>query len=310
MSDVDLLIRPGDLERVEHALGALGYRRIATSSRHVSFMPAQKTVVTGFGEHEDNVVPIEVHSSVMELLPVRRTDITETLWPARPQPGLSSYADNRALMLHLLLHAAGNFRKRTLRHIQLHDIALLAGMLDAADWHSILRSRHDGSVHWWIYVPLAMTERYYEGSILPVTLRMARRNCPLVLRYGMRRPSLAGFSFSNLRIPAFPGLTWSQTPMEALRFMRSRIAPSRSALQALGEGVDANPRLKQLPWYDKPHAERIFRWMCGRAPRVQTVLSVREAIRSFGDTSDRAFATSSQQLPQLANNGRRGIRPS
>ena len=64
-------------------------------------------------------------------------------------------------------------------------------------------------------------------------LREARAACPRVLRLATERQSLTDVSWSNLHIHAFPGIAWSRTPLEALRFMRSRALPSRAALAEL-----------------------------------------------------------------------------
>lgn len=286
MSDIDLLVRESDLDHVEQALERIRYRRVTKSRRHLIYKPEQHHETHGFGEHENNSVPIEVHTTVAESLPMRAVDITATLWHEDLRPGLNLYGSRHALLLHLLLHAAGNMRRRTLRQIQLHDIALLLGELEAEDWEQILRSHDDGQRRWWLYPVLAITQRYYEDVVPEEILVATRRMCTVMLRTTTRDHTLTEVSFSDLRIPAFPGLTWSQTPLEAWLFVWRRIAPSRLDLKELGEDVEANPRLKQLPWYDKPHSERIFRWLCGRAPRVQTLLSVREAIGSFGGTAE------------------------
>ncbi|HMB73154.1 MAG TPA: nucleotidyltransferase family protein, partial [Gammaproteobacteria bacterium] len=239
MADIDLLVRPADLQLLQRALGQLNYRLAHNGARHAVFLPAHESVVHGFGEHERNVVPIEVHTTVAENMPVRRVDITDSLWPTNLHDGINSYASHAALMLHLLLHSSGNIRKRAIRQIQLHDIASLSRHLDRSHWDDILSSRDGGQPRWWLYPPLAVTAQYYSDSIPADTLREARSLCPPVLRMLTHRARLADISFSNPRIPAFPGIGWSRTPLEALRFMRARIAPGRAALDGLRNSVDA-----------------------------------------------------------------------
>ena len=284
MGDVDLLVRHSDVERVEKALAAVHYRRIAEFRRHIVFGPAQKHTTYGLGEHQDNPVPIEVHTTITEQLPIRTTDITGFLWPEALQPGINPYGSIRSLLLHLLLHASGNLRRRTLRQIQMHDIALLAESLEDKDWDMILQSSDPGRPRWWLFPALAITDRYYPNVIPRHVLSSARQNCPILLRAATRELTLTEGSFSNLRILAFPGLAWSQTPLDALRFMGSRVVPSRVALDELSTDVDVNRRLGQLPWYGLPHAARMVRWLSGRAPRVQTMLTLRDAIESASNT--------------------------
>ncbi len=109
----------------------IGYVEAFTTHRHRVYEPRDKRAPRGFGEHVDNPLKIEVHTVVAEALPVRKVDITARLWPGRSEAGLNAYPDLAALLLHLLLHAAGNMRAHALRQIQLHDIAAVAPLLCA-----------------------------------------------------------------------------------------------------------------------------------------------------------------------------------
>lgn len=180
-------------------------------------------------------------------------------------------------MLHLLLHAAGNMRANALRQIQLHDIALLAGLLRERDWHTSLVDPASGEGRWWLYPPLALTDRYHSACIPPWVLRQASTMCPRLLRFAMQRKQLTDVSWSNLRIPAFPGIVWSGTVSEAVRFVRSRLLPGPTELSELELTVKASPHLEQLSWYGISHGRRILKWVFSRPPRVQTMLSLRAA---------------------------------
>ena len=136
MGDIDLLIRMEDAPAISRVLDACGYAAAFAIHRHQAYQPrAGKPVTAGIlGEHVDNPIKIEVHTRIAEQLPVASTDITRFLFPSAAHPGLNEYSSAAALMMHLLLHAAGNIRARALRLIQLHDIALLAERLNAEDW--------------------------------------------------------------------------------------------------------------------------------------------------------------------------------
>jgi hypothetical protein len=180
--------------------------------------------------------------------------------------------------LHLLLHAAGNMRARALRLIQLHDIALLAARFAPGDWEELLAMRQDGRTLWWALAPLILTTRYYPAAIPPSLIGRLGVECPWLLGKLARHQRLADVSWSNIRIEAFPGVEWSQTPREALAFMSSRIWPSREARLELREGAAQIPDSSTVPWYGISHAARILRWVLSRPPRVQTLLSVRAAL--------------------------------
>jgi Uncharacterised nucleotidyltransferase len=280
MGDIDLLIRNDDAKAVSRVLVACDYAAAFSTHRHQVFQPRVRKLSTRvrLGEHVDNAVKIEVHTRIAEPLPVMAMDITQFLFPRVAHAGLNAYPSNASLMLHLLLHAAGNIRARALRLIQLHDIALLAGRFGPGDWEALLAMRPDGGALWWALPPLILTARYYPATIPQDLLASLRIGCPWLLGKLARRQRLADVSWSNIRIAAFPGVEWSRTPREAIEFMRSRIWPSREALLELKEGADQIPDSSTVPWYGISHGARILRWVLSRPPRVQTLLSVRAAL--------------------------------
>lgn len=282
MGDVDLLIRPGDATAIAAALREIGYVEIYATRRHVVYAPPHGTMPKGYGEHVESPLKIEAHTRVSELLPVRAVDITARVYPAQPQPGLNAYPSAVALLLHLLLHAAGNMRAHALRQIQLHDIAHVAGRFQDADWRALLAARRAAERPWWAFPPLALAARYYPRFIPPEILRELRGCCSLPLRLAIDRQALTDVSWSNLRIHAFPGIEWSRSPLDALRFIVSRALPGRMALAELQTALDAQPQLKQVRWYGARHGERIARWLFSRPPRVQTITTVRAVLGDCG----------------------------
>jgi putative nucleotidyltransferase-like protein len=280
MGDIDLLICGADANSLARVLEDCGYRAAFTTHRHEVFQPRVKKVLTGprLGEHVDNPINIEVHTRIAERLPVHEIDITQFLIPGSPQPGLNAYPTAASLMLHLLLHAAGNMRARALRLIQLHDIALLAARFTAADWQELLALRPNGCKVWWALAPLTLAARYYPSAIPPEVPAQLSAECPWLLVRLTRRQRLADVSWSNIRIQAFPGVEWSRSPQEALKFMSSRVWPSQEDLLELSIGAAEIPGSAAIPWYGSSHAARIARWIFSRPPRVQTLLSVQAAL--------------------------------
>lgn len=287
MGDVDLLVASGDLPAVAAAMAAIDYVEASTTQRHRAYEPRHNPEPRGFGEHVDNPLKIEIHTVIAEQLPVRSVDITERL-RGSARPGLNSYPDLVSLLLHLLLHAAGNIRAHALRHVQLHDIATVGSLLYEQDWQALLGHPHGAQQRWWLFPPLALTARYYPKHIPPEVLHAASRSCPRVLRAATARQALTDVSWSNLRIHAFPGIAWSRTPLDALRFVLSRIWPGRRSLAQLELARRAQPQFDRVPWYGVSHGARIFRWLFRRPPRVQTIVSVRAALESVGMEATKA----------------------
>lgn len=274
MADVDLLVHDRHFGAVDTALRSIDYTVAFTSQRHAVYEPCQTGPIVAFGEHPANPLKIEVHRAICERLPFDWVDITARLLPEAVQPGLAAYPDSAMLMLHLLLHAASNTRQHALRLVQLCDIARLAPRLSPADWQGILA--------WWSYPILALTARCFPDRLPRDILDGAARLCPASLRRAADRWELTEVSWSNLRIHALPGIWWARTPAEALRFAMSRAWPSRQALSELDVALDAQPQMRELPWFRLSQPRRIVRWLVSRPPRVQTILSVRAALAASG----------------------------
>jgi hypothetical protein len=278
MGDIDLLVRPSDVPAAKRLLLDLGYEEAFENRRHAAFAPRAAGQPVSYGEHVGNPVKVELHSRIAEPLPVDEVEITAAVMPAGDAPGLREYPSPAALMLHLLLHAAGNVRARALRQIQLHDVALLARRFTAADWESLLGSVPGPRGAWWAYPPLALTARYYPDAVPAVVLDASRRGCPRALVRAAASDRLRDVSWARLRIQAFPGIEWSRTAAEAVRFARSRLLPKREALAELQQLAATQSWAREIPWYGQSHLVRIARWLVSRPPRVQTLYSVRAAL--------------------------------
>jgi hypothetical protein len=280
MADIDLLVREDDTGAAAQALLECGYVASCNIRRHQIFAPTDaKQIIPGrLGEHVDVPIKVEVHTRIYEQLPIITTDITEELFPRSARAGLNSYPSIGSLMMHLLLHAAGNIRARALRLIQLHDIASVAARFDRDVWRDILARRVQGHALWWAFPPLALTSKYYPGSVPTDVIASLGSECSWVLGTRARNYQLTDVSWSNIHIEAFPGLEWSRTAREAAVFMSSRIKPSRGARAELREGAAAIPGGSAIGWYERSHPARILRWIFLRPPRVQTILAVRAAL--------------------------------
>jgi len=276
MGDVDLLVRPTDTDAIGAALHMLGYRRGHWSRRHLTYYPPAAGRSLVIGEHRDNPLRIEVHPHISEELPLSQVDITSTIWPADAPPGINRYASLAALMRHNLLHAAGNLRAQALRHIQLLDTASLARRMRDEDWHE-LQDPARGET-WWMYPVLHLASRYFPGHIPEYVLAQAAEHCPRLLRARAQRYTLHEVSWSNLRIAAFPGCEWARTPLEALRFARSRLFPRRATLEDLRAATAFHAAMNHLPWYRVSHARRVLRWLTSRPRRVQTMHALHAAL--------------------------------
>jgi len=280
MGDIDLLVRNDEAKAIARLLEVFDFAASFTTRRHQVYEPRARKISTGarLGEHVDNPVKIEVHVRIDEHLPTTAVDITQFLLSRNAHAGLNAYPSVASLMMHLLLHAAGNMRARALRLIQLHDIALLAARFGPADWEELLTARPSGCSVWWAFAPLMLVARYYPERIPPVVFARLGMECPWLLAKRAAHQRLTDVSWSNIRIEAFPGVEWSRTLREAADFMTGRIWPSREARLELKDGAAQIPDASTIPWYGISHRARILRWVFSTPPRVQTLLSVRMAL--------------------------------
>jgi hypothetical protein len=280
MSDIDLLVKSADLEATARLLDGLGYRKSFTTWKHWVFEPNATTDTIGFGEHADNPLKIELHAQVAERMPLADRDITALVFPPRPVAGLNSYPSISSMMIHLLQHAAGNMCFSGVRLLQLHDIALLSRRMTSSDWDGVLATAN-GQAPWWMSPPLTLTTQYYPTAIPEHVVARGNSNSSWLLRRLYRRRTLSDVSYSNLWIQAFPGIEWSRSTLEAIRWIVSRVKPDADALAARTEILKSHPSTARFDWPHLSHWQRIVRWTFDRPPRPQTLYSVHAALASL-----------------------------
>lgn len=278
MADVDLLVRPQDAERTARILESLGYYESCTSWKERAFTPVENPVVAALGEHSDNPIKIELHERVAEILPRQITDISQLIFPLRPQPGLNAYPSTAALMTHLVLHAAGSMVIQSLRLVQLHDLALLSARMTAADWDEMLGYRARAGVLWWALPPLQLTSRYYPSAVPARVLTALKCDCPRFLGGVSRQQRLSDVSYSHLWVDAFPGIEWSQSVRELLRYAVSRIRPSAEKLALRDTLARTQAWASDGQWSTLSQAKRILRWVSARQTRPVTMHAVHAAV--------------------------------
>jgi hypothetical protein len=277
MADVDLLVQPADVERTCALLRSLGFRQSAQTWKERVFTPVDDCASAKFGEHAANNLKIELHERICEKLPLYLTDISVSIFPLRPMPGLNGYPSNASLMRHLLLHAAGSMAFQCLRILQLHDIALLAGRMSVADWNEMTSPRLPRARMWWAYPPLEMTSRYYEDTVPKPVLAALKDDCRFVLRALGARKSLADVSYSYLWVKAFPGIEWSQSIGEVLGFAATRVRPNARHLNQRKLDVASQNWAKQAEWSRLSQGRRMLRWLTSRQTRPVTMHAINAA---------------------------------
>jgi hypothetical protein len=278
MADIDLLVQPRDSKRACQLLESLGFKESFANWRHTVFMPAACDIHAGIGEHAQNYLKIELHERIAERLPLRTTDVTGSVFPRRPRPGLNAYPSSAALMIHLLIHAASAMAYRALRLLHLHDIALVSSQMSSSDWDELLQHRQTERGPWWALPPLQLTARYYDSAVPKQVVAALSNQCPWALRRLARHQSLSDVSLSYLWIEAFPGIVWSRSVAEMMEYVSSRIRPDKDMLDQRRVLVETKVADSQSDWARMSQGRRMLRWVRSRQARADTMHAVRSAL--------------------------------
>jgi len=278
MADVDLLVRACDTTRTAEILKSLGLGESFTNWKHEVFEPKVCNLHQGLGEHADNYLKVELHTRIAEKLPLRTTDVTDSVYPRTPHPGLNAYPSNAALMIHLLLHAAGSMAYRTLRLLHLHDIALVSSRMSGSDWDDLVNQGQKTNRRWWALPPLQLTARYYPDVVPTDVLAVLANHCPWTLRRVVRHRCLSDVSLSYPWVNAFPGIAWSQSMAEAAAYIGRRIWPDKELLRQRDLRAKTDFVSSQTQWTELSQRQRILRWLASRPLRIETQLAVRMAL--------------------------------
>jgi hypothetical protein len=226
----------------------------------------------------DNPIRIDLHCRILERLPLTETEISDLIFPPQPVPGSNAYPSMAALFLHVIAHATGSMVHRGVRLLQLIDIARLAGRMTEADWSELLRVGECDRRLWWGSAPLLLTTRYFPHAIPAGVLDGLVRDCPRLLRMAMKRRDLSDLSYSHAFIDPLPGIVWTRSLGEMVRYVASRVRPTQEKLDQLELLAQTYPWAHDPCWYRQSQARRIVGWLAQRPTRVETMQTVRAAL--------------------------------
>ena len=281
MADIDLLVDAAQAEEASALILDLGFAAGPVTWKHRAFEPREADArVGGFGESSHNPLKIELHTRLRELLPLQPVDVSAAAFAAPLVPGVNDYPSAAALLLHLLLHAAGALTGRTARLLHLQDIARLVRRMGPPEWQELFAQAQATSdpTLWWAFPVLALTDRYFHCVPQPVLARLAAA-CHWLLRRSYRHRRLADVSLSYLWISAFPGIEWSRSPGELLSYASTRVRPSAETLRLREEFARSQPLVSGGEWAYTSQARRVARWLAARQPRQETLQPLRVSLR-------------------------------
>jgi len=278
MADIDLLVRPVDAERTAWMLEGLGFQEASVSWKERGFSPVDGHIPSDLGEHSNNDLKIELHERICERLPWRITDVSEVIFPGLRHAGLNAYPSKAALLTHLLLHAAGSMAYKSLRFLNLEDLARLSSAMASEDWNEFLKARRNPGGLWWAFPPLRLASRYFPTKIPGGVLAATADDCPYLLERASRHRSLYDVSLSYPWVNAFPGIEWAQSLREMLGYTASRVWPSREHIASRAIAAKSEAWASDGQWPRLSQVRRILRWLTSSPVRPTTMHGVSAAL--------------------------------
>jgi len=251
MADLDLLVRPADLEPTALLLERLGYKRNVATDKHLDFLKPDNAEVVSFDhEHPDNPRRVEVHTHCGEVFGRTPVDLTDHLWADARDDVLDGEratilsADH--LWLHLLVHASWQILYGGGRLIQLVDLAVLGPHLVEP---LAALERVDSRA---TFLALALARSALPGAIAPQLVEeVVARVSPKLSTWVERDLDLLNTSHFNPRTIC--------RALRLLRYHRGRPAELRTAL-----GYLLLPRIREM--HINQYRVKPSRWTWTRYP--------------------------------------------
>ena len=230
-----------------------------------------------FGEHVDNALRIEVHPAVAERAPGRHGGYHRRLRRrTRTRPECLSEHSRRCCSICCCTRPATCARTACARYSCTTSPRWLRAYETPTGLHCLCAGRQENAG--------ARSRRSRSRRVtIPAPCRRTccasfAALCPRALRFATDRETLTDVSWSNLHIHAFPGIAWSRTPLDALRYVRSRALPRPQSLERSAIAVQVQPQLKQRTLVRTSHSKRIARWLVSQpAARADDGLNQRGA---------------------------------
>ena len=278
MADIDLLVRPRDTQSTVRLLESFGYHEYLRSWKEQVFSPREERIPGALGEHCDNIIKIDLHERICERLPWFITDATELIFPSQAQAGLNSYPTTASLMLHMLLHAAGSMTIRSLRLLQLNDLAQLSSRMTSTDWDQFLDFGDRQSGLWWALPPLRLASWYFPSKIPARVLATVAEDCPYLLHRITANKTLYDESCSYPWVEAFPGIEWVQSIPELMGYVAARVRPNSRHVELRRKVAVTEAWAAGNHWSELSQTRRILRWLSSRPTRSMTMHAVNAAL--------------------------------
>lgn len=228
LADLDLLVRPRDLQASIEATRQLGYHFYSRSAEDIVFLRGDRKRNIWAA---DNVHPVELHYKLTEEYAGVGYDMAEAMWGRSGRKPFWQEQDAlvplpSALLHHVCAHATSDWLIQRGRLMHLDDIRKIAAHMEEADWSAFQTAVMPSHARF-VYPALAFAGKYCRISIPEAILDYLRSNCPPNLLAWIHATELADNSESNPAIRSGIGLDMAR------RLSRSRLEIARFWLRSL-----------------------------------------------------------------------------
>ncbi|MBD3182189.1 hypothetical protein GF312_07850 [Candidatus Poribacteria bacterium] len=234
MADIDLLVKPVDMECIHNLLSKMGYKVLNESWRHRVYVIAKasrKLVLEG--EHPENPRQLEIHFDIRENFLGVDYRLSDLMWnnchPGKIGNSSGMILDPWALLIHLLLHTNRHIWKHSARFRQLVDISIVASELSKNDWSKFLEEMACISRKHVFYSSFLFVMKY-PGMDLPseVCDKLSDYNNTSLHKL-LKRMDLSDFSVCNPSpISPFERFRWNESGRDHLTSFLHIISPAHS----------------------------------------------------------------------------------
>ena len=253
MGDVDLLVASRDLRAIAAAMADIGYVEAFTTRRHRVYEPRRQGRATRLRRaRRQSAEDRSAHGRRGAAARAQSRYHGSGCGRVGRDPGSTTIpTSSRCCCTCCSMRPATCARTRCGRYSCTTSL-LVASLLYEHDWRALLeqaarerRAVVDVSA---VGADGALLPRAHPaGGVARGAASLARASCASL----PARQTLTDVSWSNLRIHAFPGIAWSRTPLDALRFIRSRVVAepplARGARVRSARPAAARPRALVRP---------------------------------------------------------------
>ena len=245
-ADLDVLVpnAGGRIQDLNLALAHAGYCLDGVSWKHRQYTACAPgpPLVTGDGEHPDNPRDIEVHDAVVEMFRGFDWDLTPYLLADAIERDGWSVPSERAMALHLAVHASVSALEGTARAINLIDLACAIGRAGVMPIYLATLDAGLNRHARFVYPAVALTARETGDSACDELRQMLASSVPAAMVAWAETVSLFHISWAGRHDrPAFDRhALWAYSRAEKARMLAHTLLPSPSII-ASDDGAGAGP---------------------------------------------------------------------